>query len=174
MISIRRATIEDAALVAGLAERTFRETFAPDNRPEDMALHLAQSYGVAQQTAEMSDPAMTTLLVWVDGQAAGYAQLRAGPAPGCVTGSTPIELLRFYVDRPWHGQGVAQALMQAVLDAAGLHGGKTLWLGVWERNARAQAFYRKYGFADVGSQVFVLGTDPQTDRVMARPLAHAV
>ena len=41
-----------------------------------------------------------------------------------------------------------------------------LWLGVWERNPRAQAFYRKSGFADVGSQVFLVGTDAQTDRVM--------
>ena len=44
----------------------------------------------------------------------------------------------------------------------------TLWLGVWERNVRAQAFYRKQGFTVVGSQIFRLGSDPQRDLVMAK------
>jgi ribosomal protein S18 acetylase RimI-like enzyme len=37
---------------------------------------------------------------------------------------------------------------------------------VWERNRRAQAFYKKSGFVDVGTQTFLVGTDEQTDRVM--------
>ena len=45
-------------------------------------------------------------------------------------------------------------------------GAKTLWLGVWEKNDRARAFYAKCGFADVGEHIFLFGTDPQTDRVM--------
>jgi ribosomal protein S18 acetylase RimI-like enzyme len=68
------------------------------------------------------------------------------------------------------GRGVAQELMQAVLAEAQRRRGATLWLAVWERNDRAQAFYRKCGFVDVGSQPFMLGTDRQTDRVMSRPL----
>ena len=47
-------------------------------------------------------------------------------------------------------------------------GPRTLWLGVWERNPRAIAFYTKCGFVDVGEHAFVFGTDEQTDRVMAR------
>ena len=60
--------------------------------------------------------------------------------------------------------------MSQVIDAARRDGAITLWLGVWERNPRAIAFYRKAGYVDVGAQVFVLGTDPQTDRIMTRPL----
>jgi GNAT superfamily N-acetyltransferase len=48
------------------------------------------------------------------------------------------------------------------------------WLGVWERNPRANAFYRKVGFTDVGSHVFMVGTDPQTDRIMVRHLPRAI
>ncbi len=80
------------------------------------------------------------------------------------------ELWRFYVTREWHGRGIAQALMASVVTEAAGRGGQTLWLGVWERNSRARAFYGKCGFADVGEHVFLFGTDPQTDRVMARPL----
>jgi ribosomal protein S18 acetylase RimI-like enzyme len=173
MVSIRHATMQDAALLAELAARTFAEAFGADNRPEDLALHLARLYGVAQQSAELADAAVTTLLASADAQVAGYAQLRAGPPPDCVAGPEPLELWRFYVDRPWHGRGVAQELMRAVLDAAQKRGARTLWLGVWERNARAQAFYRKYGFVDVGSHLFVVGTDPQKDRILTRPLPEA-
>ena len=77
-----------------------------------------------------------------------------------------MELWRFYVDKPFHGQGVAVSLMAAAKQRARERGATTLWLGVWERNARAQAFYRKQGFTKVGSQVFVVGSDPQTDHVM--------
>lgn len=129
-------------------------------------MHLARSYGLRQQTAELAHPAITTLLACADGELAGYAQLRPGLPPPCVTAAPPIELWRFYVARAWHGRGVAQALMAAAVAAARERDGAVLWLGVWERNPRAQAFYRKSGFVDVGSQVFLVGTDAQTDRVM--------
>jgi ribosomal protein S18 acetylase RimI-like enzyme len=79
-------------------------------------------------------------------------------------------LWRFYVDRSRHGQGIASQLMAAVEAAAMERGARTLWLGVWERNPRAVAFYRKYGFERVGEHAFVLGADAQTDWVLARPL----
>ncbi|MEP7226621.1 MAG: GNAT family N-acetyltransferase [Gemmatimonadales bacterium] len=169
-ITIRRGTPADARLLADLAASTFREAFAADNRPEDMALHVSRSYGVYQQEAELANPEMTTLLAEVDGQPAGYAQLRASAVPDCITGVTPLEVWRFYVAAPWHGLGVAHALMKGVEMEAWAQEAHTLWLGVWERNERAKAFYRKCGFADVGSQVFVLGTDAQTDRIMVRSL----
>lgn len=152
--------------MAELAAATFRDAFGSENDAADLALHLARSYGLAQQTAELRHPAITTLLAYVDGELAGYAQLRQGLPPACVVAARPIELWRFYVARPWHGRGVAQELMAAARDAAKRRGAASLWLGVWERNPRAQAFYRKSGFVDVGSQQFLVGTDAQTDRVM--------
>ena len=173
-ILIRAGVTADAAALAELAARTFQETFSADNRPEDMALHAAHAYGVSQQERELDDPSIATLLVELDGQLAGYAQLRSGAAPPCVTGDAPIELWRFYIARSWHGRGVAQALMRRVEAEAHQRGGRTLWLGVWERNDRAKAFYRKIGFVDVGSHVFMVGPDPQTDRVMVRLLSAVV
>jgi ribosomal protein S18 acetylase RimI-like enzyme len=169
-LTIRVATPSDAAPLAELAARTFRDTFAADNDPEDLALHLATAYGAAQQASEIVDSSIMTLLVDADEQLAGYAQLRRGPTPACVTGSRPIELWRFYVAREWQGRGIAQALMRAVDRAAQRAEARTLWLGVWERNDRAKAFYRKCNFVDVGSQVFTVGSDAQTDRILVRPV----
>ena len=60
--------------------------------------------------------------------------------------------------------------MARVVAEAVSAGATTLWLGVWEHNLRALAFYGKCGFVDVGEHVFLFGTESQTDRVMARSL----
>jgi GNAT superfamily N-acetyltransferase len=169
-VTIRRGEPKDAAVLADLAKNTFYDTFAATNDPTDMALHLSRAYGVAQQTVELQDPGITTLLVERDGAAIAYAQLRDDHRPECVTGPAPLELWRFYVHRDWHGRGVAQALMDRVKEEARKRGASTLWLGVWERNDRARAFYAKCGFSDAGEHVFQFGTDPQTDRVMTTTL----
>ena len=169
-MTIRRGIVADAAILAALARDTFFDTFAATNDVADMAIHLERAYGVPQQGAELGDPDVITLLVEVGGQAVAYAQLRTGQVPACVFGDSPIELWRFYVGREWHGRGIAQALMTRVVAEAAGAGAQRLWLGVWERNARARAFYVKSGFTDVGEHVFLFGTDPQTDRVMVRPL----
>jgi GNAT superfamily N-acetyltransferase len=165
-MTIRRAVPADAAILAGLARSTFYDTFAATNDATDMALHLERAYGVPQQSAEIGDPDIISLLVEENGEAVAYAQMRLHHAPDCVSGPAPIELWRFYVEQRWHGKGVAQQLMERVKDEARQRA-KTLWLGVWEHNARARAFYEKCGFVDVGAHVFLFGTDPQTDRVMA-------
>jgi ribosomal protein S18 acetylase RimI-like enzyme len=167
---IRLAGPDDAAAVAAFGERSFRESFGADNRPEDMDAYCAATYAVERQRREMAAPERVTLLAEMEGRRAGYAQLRDRPAPSCVTGADPIEILRFYVDRRWHGQGIARTLMAETLARARALGRRTVYLAVWERNARAIAFYRKVGFREVGAQPFQLGKDVQTDQVMVREL----
>lgn len=173
-VTIRTGTPADAETLAELAARTFRDTFASDNRPEDLALYLTQAYGPVQQGGELADPDITTLLAATGEALVAYAQLRRGHTPDCVSGASPFELWRFYVAREWHGRGLAHALMRHVEAEAERRGARTLWLGVWERNERALAFYRKCGFTDVGSHVFMVGSDAQTDRIMVRPVTSPV
>lgn len=170
-ITIREATIADAETLTDLARRTFEETFARDNSPEDMQAYLTATFGVKQQTRELNDPAITTFLVEQDGVAVAYAQLRSGRAPSSVGTGPAVEIARFYVDQRAHGRGVAQRLMSTVEEHARGRGCSLLWLGVWERNARAIAFYRKCGFEAVAKQTFLLGSDAQTDDVMRRELS---
>lgn len=167
---IRRATAKDATLLADLGARTFSETFGPDNTPEDMAAYLGAAFGPEIQAAELANPGTTFFLADIDGVAAGYAQLRSGGTDG-IAGAKAIELARLYARREHIGHGVGRALMRACLDEAHRAGFQTLWLGVWERNARAQEFYRKWGFHVVGAHVFQLGSDPQTDLLMERPVS---
>jgi ribosomal protein S18 acetylase RimI-like enzyme len=167
---IRRAGVEDAAALVELAVRTFTETFADTTAPDDLAAFLADSYGLPQQTRELADPGVITLVAEGSTGLAAYAQLRRGDPPACVTGEAPVEIWRFYVDRAWHGRGLAQRLMAAARDTARGLGARTLWLSVWEHNPRAIAFYAKFGFRDVGSKDFWVGSDCQTDRLMMSDL----
>lgn len=169
--SIRLAVTSDAAGLARLAAATFRDTFEADNDPEDMALHVSQAYGPLQQGRELADPNIITLLAIAESDPVAYAQLRRGPAPACVVGANPIELWRFYVIREWHGRGLAHELMSLVDAEAHRAAAQTIWLGVWERNERAKNFYRKRGFVDVGSHVFIVGRDAQTDRILTRAVS---
>ncbi|NKY26364.1 GNAT family N-acetyltransferase [Nocardia gamkensis] len=70
----------------------------------------------------------------------------AGP-PDDADAVTPLELHALYVRSRWHGSGVADDLIRAALDPAAPC---SLW--VFERNARAQAFYRKHGFVLDGTR----------------------
>ncbi len=169
-VIIRRGTVADADLLSDLGARTFSETFAPDNSPEDMATYMATAFNVAQQTADLQDPASTFLIAEATGQAIGYAKLHDGAPETDIESANPVELVRLYVSRDWLGSGIGQQLMRACIDEARKAGHDTLWLGVWERNARAQAFYRKWNFRPVGEHMFRLGSDLQRDILMALTL----
>ena len=165
---VRRATADDAGLLADLGARTFAETFAADNTPEDVAAYLAAAFGRDQQAAELADSDAVFLIAEVAGVPAGYAKLHAGDPPDDVTPDKPIELVRLYVSHEWLGRGLGAMLMQACIDEAKKKRHHTLWLGVWEHNARARAFYGKWNFRDVGEHIFQLGADSQTDILMER------
>ena len=170
VVVIRPAKLSDAASLAAIAERTFRETFAADNSAENINLHCAQKFSAQIQGEEISDPQLVTLLAEIAGELVGFAQLRLAHATTCVKGDRPAELHRIYVSSKWHGRGVANELMRAVYAAAARAGSDCVWLGVWERNLKAIAFYRKCGFSVVGDHVFMLGQDPQRDLIMVAQL----
>ncbi len=166
---IRYATAADAELLAGLGARTFFDSFAAENTPENMSAYLASAFGPERQAAEIADPATIFLIAEIAGTAAGYARLKMGAAPACINGERPVEIVRFYACKEWIGRGVGPALMQACLDEAARRGCDYLWLDVWEQNPRAIAFYRKWGFVEAGTQTFQLGDDLQRDLLMQRP-----
>lgn len=170
MIGIRPARSSDAEPLAAIAERTFREAFAGGNSAESISLHCAQKFSAEIQGKEIADPQVITLLAEVAGELVGFAQLRLEQPADCVSGDRPSELHRIYVSSHWHGRGVAGKLMRAVSAAAARAGSDGIWLGVWEHNPRAIAFYRKCGFSVVGEHTFMLGRDRQRDLILSAPL----
>jgi ribosomal protein S18 acetylase RimI-like enzyme len=167
-IRIRRAEEDDALALSVLAERTFRDAFAESNTAANMRLHCAAKYGEALQLAEIRDPSCETWVAEAEGRLIAYLQLRHDAASPMISGERPTEIQRFYVDASGHGTGLAHELMAHVLARAEAAGSAVLWLGVWERNPRALAFYAKWGFKLVGDHIYKVGEDPQRDLVMRR------
>jgi diamine N-acetyltransferase len=167
---IKRAASSDAELLAEFASRVYADTFSAVNTPENMEAYLSTAFAPARLQAELADPAASFFLAEVDGKLAGYAKLMAGQPPACVVGPAPVELVRFYIDRIWQGTGLSAAFMEHCLKEAKHQGYRTMYLGVWEHNARAHAFYRKWGFVRVGEHTFQMGDEPQVDWWMMKAL----
>jgi len=168
---IRRATAGDAALLARVGADLFTSAFGPLNDPNDLRLYLAQAFSPAKQEAELVDANRTTWIAELpEGATAGYAMVIRGAASPAVVANHPAELQRFYVAPSFQGRGLAQELMSACVEQAHEWSCDALWLGVWERNPRAIAFYEKSGFRKVGRQFFMVGSDRQHDYVMTRTL----
>jgi len=169
-LEIRTANTDDAALLAEFGARTFTEAFGTANTPENLASYIASSFSPQIQNSELQDPDSLFLIASFGEATAGYARLRVSSPPACVPASKPVELERFYVDSRWHGRGTSHALMKEVLRRSVLSGHDVIWLGVWEQNEGAIAFYRKWAFKVVGKKSFSLGSDLQTDYVMSLSL----
>lgn len=169
-VKIRQATLDDAKTLTDLAYTTFWDAFAhhPKNAPDDLNHYMRQAFNVEQTTKELGEMNSLFLIAEIDGDAAGYAKLITGNIEDGVTAERPIELNRLYSHQQFLGKGIGQALMDACLEHARTEGHDVMWLGVWEFNPRAQRFYEKNGFRVVGSHVFQLGEDPQTDLLMQR------
>ncbi|HEY2856143.1 MAG TPA: GNAT family N-acetyltransferase [Gemmatimonadaceae bacterium] len=170
---MRVATPADAARLASAAGAFFLDTFGQANSAEDMEAYLTDSLSEEQVSAELSAPdSRVWLAMGAKGEIAGYVHVRQNaPADGALASEgRAVEIARLYADRRCHGQGLGAALMEKGIETALDWHADVLWLGVWERNARAIAFYRKQGFEVVGEQEFMLGTDRQRDLVMARRL----
>jgi len=168
---IRPAVLGDAALLADLGVRTFRETFEDQVTPTNLQLFLDSAYGEALQQAELADPTRPGLVLELAGRPVGFAQLRLGHQEPCVTGTRPVELQRIYVLREAQGHRCGAALMAAAMDLARGWGADQIWLGVWEHNAKALAFYARWGFREVGEHHFTIGDQVDRDLVLAKDLA---
>lgn len=167
MAALRLALPGDAPSLAILAERTFRDAFGARNSPGNMDLHCSRVFGPDIQLREIGERGLVTTLADDAGGLVGFSQLRIGKVSPAVKAGRPAELNRLYVVVEQHGRGVGRALVKQALTDAARAGCDVLWLGVWEHNAKAMAFYKRLGFEIVGTQAFMLGEERQRDLVMS-------
>ena len=171
-IKIRRAEAVDAEMLAELCRKTFWDAFHehPENAPEDMAAYMEKAFSVQTLRAELNEENSIFLIAEIENQTGGYAKVMFGNSEKGITAERPIELNRLYAHQKFLGEGIGKALMDECFEIARENDCDVMWLGVWEFNPRAQAFYRKNGFYEVGRHIFQLGSDPQTDLLMQKNL----
>ena len=189
-ISPAKANALTATQLADFGRQTFADTFGPTSRPADLAAYLAATFTPAAQLADLQNPAVTVLLAQMQGQLVGYAKLRdnsplglpaAAPAAGSAAPEAPapadpaaagrLEIQALYVAEDWIGTGLGAALMRAALALAEQLHCTAVVLGVWEHNARALAFYQRFGFKPIGEHAFQMGDTTERDLILRKGLA---
>ena len=169
LITLRRATVEDAQRLSTLGARTFTEAFGHLYPPEDLAAFLAEAYAVDRQRTILAHPDYAVWLLEKGGDAVGH--VAAGPCglphPDVAPGDGEIK--RLYLLREVQGAGHGARLMDAAMDWLQREGPRTLWVGVWSENIGAQRFYARYGFGKVGEYLFPVGRTRDLEFILRRP-----
>ena len=170
-ISIRKASVDDAVLISVLASTTFYEAYFEQDESSNLAGYIHESFDIETVQAEIEDPRSTFFLIFLGGKAVGYARLIDDSTTDGVADDRVVELKRIYIlERLW-GAGIGDRLLVRCIETARKRGFQTIWLGVWEENQRAQRFYAKYGFCQIGTVTFPYGDVDGTNLVLQLSLS---
>lgn len=169
-LNIRSASPDDGDLLAAFGATAFRDTYRDLDDPDEIEQYVAKSFTPEVVRSQIADPASIVLLAYSDSELVGYAHIRHSDVPLCVSGPSPIELVRLYLAKASIGKGYGAQLMRAVFGEARELNCRTIWLGVYDRNIRAVEFYQRFGFVQVGTKEFILGGRVYIDPVMAAPV----
>lgn len=167
-ITIRYASASDAELIADMSRQSFYDTFAEVNTREDMELFMSKQFSREALIREVVEGDGIFLLAFDGEEAVGYARLREGEPRPEFNNESSIEIARLYAIKGSIGKGVGKELIQECIRIAGDMNRSFIWLGVWEKNVRAIAFYTKWGFEKFAEHDFILGRDVQKDWLMSK------
>lgn len=170
MIEIRLATWQDLPAVREVAIQSYEATFAAFNTRENMDAFYQESYTLEVMQREFYEP-HSYLFVAAEGDSIlGFVRLRRNDEAKDKLGDCTVELQRLYIHPNHQGRNIGKRLMETALQVSNELKVEYIWLGVWERNFKAQKFYFHWGFERFGEHVFQMGDDPQIDWLLKRKL----
>jgi diamine N-acetyltransferase len=151
---IRFANAADIHVLAALGTATCYEAYFELDPSADLADYCVRIYSPENVQAEYDDEDSTFLIAEVNDRAIGFAKLRENKPVKCVEGEFAIELQRIYLLERVKRMGVGRALLNECKRIGRERGYRQIWLGVWEENRSAQAFYERIGMSKVGTTTF--------------------
>lgn len=157
---------KDLDALRTISIETFTETFREHNTEEDMRKYVSENLSPERLRQELNTAGSRFYFMHHGHELAGYMKLNSGAAQTVEGKTATLEIERIYVPGKFHGQQMGKSLLQHAIAVAKEAAYHTIWLGVWERNSKAIAFYERNGFVKTGSHDFVLGDDVQTDYIM--------
>lgn len=169
--SVRQATTEDIERLSLIGAATFLETFAGVLDGVAILEHCRREHSTTAYEAYLRAGAKAWLAELEPGGAPiGFALLGTANLPGSAQDGADVELKRIYTLSRFHGRSLGSELMRRAIEEAVRRGAKRLLLGVYAENARAIAFYRKWGFEQIADRRFQVGAREYDDVVLARRL----
>lgn len=165
-IAIKKATPKDIDLLQKISRETFFETYSKLNTEENMKKYLEENFALETLTSELDNSNSEFYFALRGGDVIGYLKLNFGASQTDLKDNKSVEIERIYVLRAFHGNNVGHRLYEKAIQVAKQIKADYVWLGVWEENAKAIAFYKKHGFVEFDKHIFKLGDDEQTDFMM--------
>lgn len=169
-ITIIKCTMEDLHMLQEISYETFNETFKHQNTAENMKAYLEKAFNLKQLKKELSTISSRFYFVYVDGKLAGYLKVNTENAQSEGMGAESLEIERIYIKQDYQKHGLGKYLVNKAIEIAMEQNKKKIWLGVWEKNENAIAFYKKMGFVQTGSHSFYMGDEEQIDFIMTKTL----
>lgn len=169
-ITVRKCSTDDLPLLQKISVETFYETFKDQNSPENMQAYLERAFDIKQLTKELSHPSSEFYFVYSSGEIAGYLKVNGNDAQSEKMSDDSLEIERIYIRKRFHKQGLGHYLIRTAIEIAVKQHIKKIWLGVWEKNKNAIAFYEKMGFIPTGTHSFYMGDEEQTDLIMTKTI----
>ncbi|RBJ80767.1 GNAT family N-acetyltransferase [Pseudomonas sp. MWU12-2534b] len=166
--TLRHAERGDALCISGLATQVFLDTYATDGMRSDLAQEALSVYAPEQFRQRLEDRARSLWLAERNGHLLGFAEFSRQARPPLPELSDAVELVRLYVQRHAHRQGVGQALLQQVESRVENSDTPCLWLAVWSENHRAQAFYQAQGYACIGHTAYEFAGNAYANQVFCK------
>jgi ribosomal protein S18 acetylase RimI-like enzyme len=165
-INLRKCTPVDVDKLRQIAYKTYHDAFRHLNTAENMLAYLEAAFNQEKLRAELEDPESAFYFLYLDGALAGYLKINEGQSQTDLKDPNALEIERIYVVEEHQGQGLGKYLIQEALEIARRKGKKYAWLGVWEKNEKAIAFYQRMGFCEIGTHDFIMGDERQTDYIL--------
>ncbi|MFC4798365.1 GNAT family N-acetyltransferase [Neobacillus sp. GCM10023253] len=169
-INIKKCTLEDLHTLQEISYETFNETFKDQNSPENMIAYLERAFNLNQLKIELSNLSSQFFFIYFNNDVAGYLKVNINDAQSEEMGEESLEVERIYIKKEFQKHGLGKDLLNKALEIAMERNKKKIWLGVWEKNENAIAFYKKMGFVQTGAHSFYMGDEEQTDFIMAKTL----
>lgn len=170
VINIKKCTLEDSRELQEISHETFDETFKHQNSPENMNAYLERAFNLIQLKKELSNPSSQFFFVYFNNEVAGYLKVNTDNAQSEEIGDESLEIERIYIRNKFQKHGLGKCLLNKAMEIAMECKKNKIWLGVWERNENAIAFYRKKGFIQTGAHSFYMGDEEQVDFIMTKAL----
>lgn len=169
-INIKKCTLEDSHQLQEISYETFNETFKDQNSPENMKAYLESAFNLNQLEKELSNNSSEFFFVYFENEVAGYLKINTNDAQSEEMGVESLEIERIYIKNKFQKHGLGKYLLNQAIEMAMQRQKKNIWLGVWEKNENAIAFYQKMGFVQTGAHSFTMGDEEQKDFIMTKNL----
>ena len=162
--TLRRGTLADAECLSLFAREVFPLGGRPGASQADLDAYFESKITPEHFRSSIANENNLVIVAESGNGIAGYGELlRSSPHPE-IPEPNPSEVRKLYVGPRFHGLGISDALMRALLAEAA----HPVWLSVFSENPRAVRFYERWGFKIIGTQQFLVGTDSQQDFLMRR------